>query len=161
MKALNAYEVISRHQVEPPVDVKAIAEALGIKVWEGRWPENISGKLIPDPVNGGNAGYSIIVNGDEGFTRKRFTIAHELAHFILHRNQIEAGIIDNVLYRSGLSNLQERQANRLAADILMPRHLVARILEKHKNHAIEVLANFFMVSPAAMTIRLNQLRLAS
>ena len=161
VKSLNAYEVISRHQVEPPIDVKAIAEALGVKVWEARLPEDISGKLIPDPVNGGGAGYSILVNGAEGFTRKRFTIAHELAHFILHRRQIESGIIDNVLYRSGLSTLQESQANRLAADILMPRHLVAKIFAKNTNHDIEVISNFFMVSPAAMKIRLGQLALAS
>jgi hypothetical protein len=161
MKALNAYEVISRHQAEPPVDVKAIAETLGVKVWEAKLSEDISGKLIPDPINGGPAGYSIIVNGSEGFTRKRFTIAHELGHFILHRHLIESGIIDNVLYRSGLSNLQERQANKLAADILMPRHLVSKILERNKNHDIEVLSNSFMVSPVAMKIRLSQLLIAS
>jgi Zn-dependent peptidase ImmA (M78 family) len=159
MNNLNPYEIITRHQVEPPVDVKAIAENLGIGVWEGSLPNNISGKLIPDAINGGSARFSIIVNGSEGFTRKRFTIAHEIAHFILHRRQIEAGIIDNALYRSGLSNVQEYQANKLAADILMPRHLVSRVWSQNRNHDLEVIANFFMVSPAAMKIRINQLGL--
>ena len=49
------------------------------------------------------SGYAIFVNkGDRYKTRQRFTIAHKIAHFILHREAIGDGIVDDALYRSGL-----------------------------------------------------------
>src|SRR5205085_480224 len=104
-----------------PVDVTAIASDLGIRVWEMRnLPENISGKIFRDRLNGGDSGFSIGVKASESFRRKRFTVAHEIAHYILHRDKIGDELADDAMYRSGLSTREEAQANQLAADILMP-----------------------------------------
>lgn len=118
-KTLTVGQIIEQFQQEAPVDVVGIAEALGIHVWEERLG-SISGKLFPDKLNGGTSGYSIVVNKTESEPRKRFTVAHELAHYILHRSDLENGIVEDALFRSGLSSKQETEANRLAADILMP-----------------------------------------
>lgn len=147
-------EIIKHFTQEAPVDMIALANALGIKVWE-KPLLNISGMVAPDPDNGGASGYSIYVNADDSETRKRFTIAHEIAHFLLHRNKDTKEFRDNVKYRSpGVSDQMEAQANRLAADILMPRRLIRKLLDKGITGPDD-LAKELRVSPRAMEIRLG------
>jgi hypothetical protein len=120
-------DTIRSFQTAAPVDVVEIARAFGIQVWEGDPGPGMAGKLFRDPINGGDAGYSILVNAADSYVRKRFTVAHEIAHFFLHRDRVEAKgyISDDVWYRSGMSTREEAEANRMAADILMPRPLIA------------------------------------
>ncbi|HCM3005245.1 TPA: ImmA/IrrE family metallo-endopeptidase, partial [Klebsiella pneumoniae] len=96
--------------------------------------------------------------------RQRFTLAHEIAHFLLHRDRIGDGITDDILYRSKLSDFMEVQANRLAADILMPGHLLEKKLleltqtvELRDEQKIERLAEVAGVSTTAIKIRLGKL----
>ena len=115
-------QIIAKYQSQAPVDVVAIAAELGINVWEtNSLSESISGKIFKDPLNGGSSGYSILVNAGHSLARKRFTIAHEIAHFILHRKRLESGdLVDDAMYRSGVSAREETEANMFAADLLMP-----------------------------------------
>jgi hypothetical protein len=149
--------IIQRFQQFVPVDVTGLAEALGLSVWEDDdLPKGISGKLFKDTSeHGGTAGYSIVVRASDAYVRRRFTVAHEIAHFLLHRNLIGNSITDDELYRSDLSNAQEAEANRLAADILMPDALVALNIKRYGADPA-VLAPLFEVSEAAMRIRLGQ-----
>ena len=66
--------------------------------------------------------------------RKRFTIAHEIAHFILHSDQLVRGDIEETLYRGGLSDRLETEANKLAADILMPLSLIEKLIGEGALH---------------------------
>jgi hypothetical protein len=151
-----AVQVIARFQQEAPVDVTGMAEALGLSVYESdaELPEGVSGKLFKDPVSGGSEGFSIIVRASDAYVRRRFTVAHEIAHFVLHRDQIGDSLTDDELYRSGLSTRQESEANRFAADILMPRNLIVRYIKDFGSDP-QVLASIFKVSEAAMRIRLG------
>jgi len=117
-------------------------------------PTDISGKIFKDPLNGGKSGYSIGVKASEGYLRKRFTVAHEIAHFILHKDKIGDALSDDAMYRSGLPTRDEVSANRLAADILMPAHLIVDLKMKGYSDA-EKLASALKVSEAAMRIRLS------
>jgi Zn-dependent peptidase ImmA (M78 family) len=132
-----------------------MAEALGINVWqqEALTPP-VSGMIRPDNMNGGRSGFSIIVRKGDSSVRKRFTVAHEIAHFILHREQAEKGITDDEMYRSGLSTREEVEANKLAADILMPYSLISSLVAKGYKSVSE-LASQLGVSKTAMSIRLN------
>jgi len=148
-------EIIAEFQAKLPVDVEAIAKVLKISTYrEHGWPKNLSGKILKDRVNGGASGYAIYINADHSPTRQRFTLAHEIAHFIHHRDSIGDGISDDALYRSGLSNGQEIMANTLAAEILMPTALVNQQL-KEGISSIKELADIFEVSQTAMAIRLG------
>lgn len=148
-------QIIERYQRISPVDVKGIANDLGLNVWEMDLPGNVSGKIFRDPLNGGSSGYSIGVNRSEGYKRKRFTLAHELAHFILHRDLIGDELMDDGMYRSdNVSSPLESQANNLAADILMPRRLI-RCLQAQGCTSVGALAERLQVSEAAMKIRLS------
>jgi hypothetical protein len=153
----NPFSIIAAHQTRPPVDVDAIARDLGIKVYLDDLGEDIFGTLKRDRHRGGWSGYMIQLNRNNVPNRRRFTLAHEIAHFILHRDLVEAGIIDKIQYRSFLSNMHESQANQLAADILMPRELVER--ESANDEDNRPLWARFSVSDAAMAIRLRSLGL--
>src|SRR5258708_31708533 len=88
--SLTPGQVIARHQKNAPVDVIGIAKELGLSVWEMQsLSADISGKIFRDPLNGGSSGFSIVVNATHSAVRKRFTIAHEIAHFVLHRAILE------------------------------------------------------------------------
>ncbi len=109
--------IIERHQNEAPVDVMGIANDLGITVWVDDI-NPYSGKLFLDRVNGGASGFSIVVNERESIERKRFTIAHEIAHFIFHRDDINGEGIAETFHRGATTDAKETEANKLAADIL-------------------------------------------
>ncbi|HEY1948176.1 MAG TPA: ImmA/IrrE family metallo-endopeptidase [Bryobacteraceae bacterium] len=144
---------IQRLQTSPPVNIVGIAKYLGLEVWEDReLPDGISGKLFKDAKHGGVKQYSIVVRAQDPLVRKRFTVAHELAHYILHRNLFTDTLVDDALYRSHLSTRIEAQANGLAADLLMPFALLNKVLDQPINE----LAQIFQVSEEAMRIRLRQ-----
>lgn len=110
--------LIEEHLQGPPVSVGRIASALGIEVLSSSLQSDISGQIRKKSSDGV---YEIKVNIADPAVRQRFTVAHEISHFLLHRNDIDGdGITDTVLYRSKLSDRKEAEANRLAAFLLLP-----------------------------------------
>jgi hypothetical protein len=146
-------QLIELHQAQAPVNVLGLAEDLDLNVWGDSLGDK-SGKLFQDPEHGGASGYSIVVNEAEPSTRQRFTIAHEIAHFLLHRDQIGHAVEDDTFYRSSLSSTRETEANRLAADILMPYGLIRRLQERGITE-VRDLAAALDVSQPALKIRLG------
>jgi sirohydrochlorin ferrochelatase len=146
-------EVIKRHQARAPVRVVELAVDLGLSVYAvPNWDDNISGMIKRDAERGGRTGFAIYVNGKHARVRRRFTIAHEIAHFILHQGLIGDGIVEDALLRAtGLTNSIERQANTMAANILMPWHLIEP--EIATGRSIESLAAMLEVSRDAISYR--------
>ena len=148
---------IQEAQDGAPIRLSAIANSLGLKVISTTLPNGISGEIRPDPENNGR--FVIRVNRNDSARRQRFTVAHEIGHFLVHRDEIGDGITDDVLYRSSLSDRREAQANRMAADLLMPQDLVDEWMDRAKtlkvDNVIGFLADKFNVSEAAMKIRLG------
>lgn len=148
---------IQEFQDVPPIRLPDLARALGVSVKAATLAPGISGEIRP--AEGGN-GFVIRINRHDPPKRQRFTVAHELAHFLLHRDEIGAGIEDDVLYRSNLSDRREHQANRLAADILMPDDLVGEAREEAEEigvgDVVLHLAEIFGVSEAAMRIKVER-----
>src|ERR1700761_3903199 len=120
MRLSEQKEIIRRHQTTPPVDVVKIAHELGLKVYRVRdFAPDVSGMIKKDEARGGESGFAIYVNAAHAEVRRRFTIAHEIAHFVLHETMIGDGVVEDALLRAdGLSSSVERQANAMAADIL-------------------------------------------
>lgn len=148
-----ALDVIREHQNKLPVPVVKIANALGVKVFTvPNWPSDLSGMVRKNEASAG--GFDIFVNDAHPPVRRRFTIAHEIAHIVLHPHLIGDGITDDALLRSGLSNTVEAQANKLAADILMPRHKLDEMMRQGVT-GVKELASQFNVSEQAMAIRLG------
>ncbi|WP_419412843.1 ImmA/IrrE family metallo-endopeptidase [Primorskyibacter sp. 2E107] len=137
-----------------PIKVLPLARHLGIKVYSAPWPGDISGRIQRDQERGGESGFAIFVNKHHPEVRRRFTVAHEIAHYVLHERMIGDGVFDDAMYRSGLPHQEEVQANALAADILMPRSMVRKMQRIHGDD-VGKLAEIFNVSQQAMSIRLG------
>lgn len=147
--------IIASFQTTAPVDVMGLAKAFGLSVFSDDLGPGVSGMIVHRPDWNSPSGYSIVVNRKDSPTRQRFTTAHEIGHFVLHREQIKDGITENAMYRAeGLTSRQETEANQMAADILMPWNLI-RQATLSGQHSVESLAKLFDVSVVAMSIRLG------
>ena len=157
-----ASEVLARHGMRAlPIDPVRLAKGEGIQVNNAKFSDDgVSGMVARrgDSV-------SILVNRDDPPFRKRFTIAHELAHHFLHLLQ-DGDIVDKAvdLFRMQEQEEEENavkrreiQANMFAAALLMPADDVRRAYEE--NPSVPHLARLFNVSEAAMAIRLDVLDL--
>lgn len=147
--------VLAQYADDVPVNLEALVSDLGLGLKTEPMLDDISGMLSRDPRY--PSGFCITVNLNDPPRRQRFTIAHEIAHYVLHRDLIGDGLIDNAMYRSKLSDEFERQADSLAAKILLPAEAVREAFRTTKSYA--GLARLFEVSDAALRIRLKELRL--
>lgn len=150
-------EIIANFTAQEPVKLVGLATALGLEVFKSPLKPEVSGLI--EPSDTAASGFRIRINRHEMAERQRFTLAHEIAHFLLHRDKIGAGVVDNVMYRSNLSSQLEVEANKLAAELIMPRDLINKQLAKlgdmDINDAVIALAEQFRVSQPAMRIRLG------
>ena len=150
-------EIVRRFTSNFPVKVGELASALGLRVTRTPLPPKISGLIQPSRET--PSGFEIRVNKYEVPERQRFTVAHEIAHYLLHRNEIGAGVVDSIMYRSSLTSRKETEANNLAAEIVMPAKAVSRELARLRGQPteaiVEELANMFKVSVPAMNIRIG------
>lgn len=107
----------------------------------------------------------IAVNSAQHENRQRFTIAHELGHFLLHRGtKLHFDEDFRIDYRDATSSdatkREEIEANAFAAALLMPRRILMRDWlrlapdDKEISDAIRTLAKRYRVSQKAMELRL-------
>jgi Zn-dependent peptidase ImmA (M78 family) len=137
--------------LEPPVDVEELAKNSGVDVRIVTFPRDyydVSGfiNLEDDkPV--------MYVNSDDNSNRQKFTIAHELGHWLLHEKEIRLDPQKAILFRKALGEPNpdplEKQANAFAAEVLVPMSM----FEKVKNKPVKELATLFEVSPDVIGYR--------
>lgn len=133
-----------------PLDVKGVAKTFGIKVKILPLDNEVSGYIQND---GGTWG--IYVNALHHPRRQRFTIAHELGHYFLHRDKKQK-FVDKKLFRNGETNIFETQANKFAAEILMPEEEFRNYVVNHSNK-VDFIAEHFGVSALAVRVRASEL----
>lgn len=98
----------------------------------------------------------IKVNKVHSKTRQRFSIAHELGHFVYHKDD-ENEFVDTTFFRGMTSDNFENTANRFASELLMPEDQVRQLIEKDNVRSVSELASRFGVSSAAMLYRVKEL----
>lgn len=157
-----ARQIFERSGATLPVDVARIAHEQGLALRAQPLEPSVSGMLV---IKEGQA--IIGLNEAHHPHRQRFTIAHELGHYLLHR-QVASVFIDAVYYRdaaaSGGSQAQEIEANAFAAELLMPERVLREQFGQHDldlvdDALIRQLASRWGVSGQALTIRLTALGL--
>ena len=156
MMSITEYLGIAQtHLQSAPVNVVRLTYDLGMVLYEtGDWPETASGMIQKDRKGGGKSGYAIIVNDKHCEARRRFTIAHEIGHFVLHPDLIGDSIGDDWLYRSRLPSIREAEANRFAVNLLMPNDLIEKVAADGAD-TIPDLARVFEVSRSTVSARLG------
>jgi len=150
-----------------PVAIEVVAHRLELTTAAAALGDEVSGMLVMEGARG-----AIGYNATHAPVRQRFTIAHEVAHFLLHAkkgNKSQLFIDRSVTFRRDENSAtgddrHEVEANQLGAALLMPRELVQLEIKKHNldlddEEAISFLAKRFQVSTAAMTNRLVNLGL--
>lgn len=155
--------ILNELNIKTPKGIKLekIAKHLGVDIKGEDLDFDVSGLFVMK-----NDKYYIRYNNTESEQRQRFTIAHELGHFILHKEDKPLFVDKNekILYRNFDSSTgeikKEREANAFAAALLMPRFLLRQVISKAPNNVDDVvnyLATEFNVSEQAMSFRLSNL----
>jgi Zn-dependent peptidase ImmA (M78 family) len=154
----------------PPVAVEGIAKAHGIPVVYEPFSDHqddVSGMLLREVDT-----VVIGINSRHSHTRQRFTLAHELGHYYLHKGNFHLDRAVQVKFRDATSSMavdrDEIQANAFAAALLMPKHMftadiLARVarLSSSEEEFVSRLAEVFDVSHQAMQYRLVNLGVTS
>jgi len=141
---------------EVPTPIEDVARALEIHV--SRAPSaDFSGLLIRK-----NGRALIGVNSSEAPVRQRFTIAHEIAHFILHPQKDAFVDFRKERAEGEAKPARERQADMFAAALLMPRKMLMKDFRRlakdgYTDRITMTLARQYGVSEDAMRFRLMNL----
>ena len=149
--------------VAPPVPVEAIAASRGAQLTYAEFDGTVSGMLYRESNT-----VLIGINASHRPTRQRFTVAHEIGHLLMHEGRpvvVDRLVRVNLNLRDGTSTKEEIEANAFAAELLMPKELIAieigRFVTKAQDLApqqlVDELASTFDVSPEAMSYRLENL----
>jgi hypothetical protein len=167
-----AAELCRDHDLTPGFDVERLLDQLGLSlVWEEVADDGgtrILGQLVPDE--------HLVVLNERHFDDleakagrlRRYTVAHEVGHWILHAAAARRGSIrlfdsGRTWCRDGSSDPVERQAEQFAAMLLMPREYVRAALPEVPWHGwppVYALAQAFLVNVTPAIIRLEELGLA-
>lgn len=137
-----------------PIDVFEVARSLGVQDIAAR-------SMTSDGYLGVRSDGALIIRyrADNAFTRTRFTVGHEIGHILLAR--VKGEPITSRKDRSpSCSDIEERACDRIAAEILMPEHILRDELARLRPgwNAIRKLQTQFSVSNAAIILRLLHIR---
>jgi Zn-dependent peptidase ImmA (M78 family) len=146
-----------------PVPIEEIFAQYGIELQRKELEPSVSGMMVTRE----NSKVVVAVNKNDPANRQRFTMAHELGHYLLHRSTNPIFVDGRTFFRDEKSSsgtrIQEIEANAFAGELLMPEEAVrSRVSEKLSimdGFELGELASNFKVSEAAMSICLSRLDL--
>ena len=124
--------ILKHHpQWTPPVPIVPLAKSVGIaELRELKTTSKFEGALVTDPDKTSGV---ILTKAGTHEQRRRFTIGHELGHFLLpsHKGNRECTAYDlRETRRDSQHRRQETEANRFSAGLLMPKPWFVRDIEK-------------------------------
>lgn len=137
----------------PPVNLQLILQAHGIQYQDvSDFPDSVDALIIED-----GATIYAAVNAGQHPHRQRFSLAHELGHYFLHR---EIGFSDSVTIdnppseesETATKDPAETEADLFAGELLVP--LV--FLKLHAGKDIPELAKVFVVSQQVISIAISR-----
>jgi Zn-dependent peptidase ImmA (M78 family) len=142
-----------------PVDPGSIAEALGVTLI----PKG--SQFSPWEYSGYFRKHDLAYNGPvieynraDPLVRRRFTVAHELGHYVLGHDNAPRD--DAASFGASVRSPVERAANQFAAELLMPEDAVKKLALSGRMASVEQMAEAFKVSKVAMNYRLSNLNLS-
>jgi Zn-dependent peptidase ImmA (M78 family) len=124
-------EAILKHHPDMPkrIPVEEIARSVGIVEIEDRDMDGFEGALVADPAKTRGA---IAVKTGTHRRRRRYTIGHELGHFLIrtHGANMQCTSADMRERRwDNAARKREYEANRFSAGLLMPKPMFVRDME--------------------------------
>ncbi|SRR6266702_2452550 len=160
---VNLTQLIQASQADYRIDVVGLAEKLGLKVYSLDMPDDQCGDIKKDQTGQ----VFIEINRNHPVTRQRFTVAHEIAHYVKHPHVLEdKGQLDRKsTFKNEAEIKLENEADKEAAAILMPAYLVEDYFKgkawskktKFDPEMLNEIAGGFRVSRAMAITRLRDL----
>jgi Zn-dependent peptidase ImmA (M78 family) len=153
----NADNIIEMYQIdEAPIDVFGIAERLGFVVDKIDLPNEIPARVeVHEDIK------VIFVNSKHPTVKQRFSVGHELGHYLSGHENFSADARSNIDPDKKYLNpqyQQEYEADDFAAEILMPKKIL-KIDVLENNLSLQELVEKYEVSEQSMTIQLVNLKL--
>lgn len=143
-------------QTDYYADVLDIANKLGLEVYSANFEDNnISGFI---EINEDTNEKKIVINASQPQARRRFTLAHEIGHYVLDHLTSGCKEYRRVDYLNEDNTEHEKQANKFAAMLLMPEQMIRTAWSIFRK--AEILSAIFGVSIQAVNIRLTNLGLS-
>jgi Zn-dependent peptidase ImmA (M78 family) len=136
------------------IDVEAIAWHLGARVRYDHLNQ-CEARIV-----GADDAAIITVNKTSSPQRQRFSICHELGHWIYHRRRMLLCQSEEIERPTSGSLNMERIADRFASELLMPTYLfvpIAKCLGQPNMHVVRRLSEIFNTSQTATAIRLVEI----
>lgn len=153
LESLTSNILLNNDLYKIPVNILKIAKSNDIAVYKADLEKKILGAIRYDKQN---KKYTILLNEKQSYEQQRFTLAHELGHFFLHKKILESEELHvDIMYK--IEDEQEAEVDYFAGALLMNKLLLEKMYEK--NQSIRELAEMFEVSISVMTIRLDTLGL--
>lgn len=137
-----------------PVNLNKIAESLGFTILPFPFPDKRKGMVLIE-----NNHKTIGINSNHSISSQRYTIAHELGHYLNGHQHYDNPHINDETRFFDAHFQQEKEADLFAAELLMPKDFLIKDLTEI-GLDIEKLTKKYQVSEQAMWIRLTSLRLA-
>lgn len=153
LEELTSNILLNNDMYKIPADIIKIAKVNDIDVYEGDLDKKVSGAIKYDKKTDK---FAILLNKNDIRTRQRFTLAHELGHFFLHKEILKDDEIHiDTMFR--MPDEKEKEVDYFAGALLMNKTLLEKMYQNNKT--IAELAELFDVSVSAMTVRLDILGL--
>ena len=143
-----------RHWRSEPVALEVLAEAAGVQPMAKPLLDELSGFYMKSPES-----IYIVVNSKHSSSRRRFTVAHELAHAAHRIADNRPELCTNAFTFCQRNKSVEDICDKVAAEILMPADpVLLEVMQAGKTDSY-ALARQFDVSLTAMRARLRGLGL--
>ena len=151
---------------EVPIPIVAIMKSLNFQVVAGELKDEISGIIGIDDDLAKNFKSSkvIAINNKDNVGHQRFTMAHELAHYLFDFDVSNQIVYYNTYNTFEDENEEERRANYFAANLLMPEKKFKKefdnvVIKNNLYVTVEKLSQIFQVSGEAVGRRISELSL--
>lgn len=159
------------------IDIAALCRKFDIEVYKNKTlPDNVSGRIFAYGTTEKLYSKQVVIinNGNESFEHRRFVTAHELGHFLFdccgNTKYDSRNLLFDRSYQhpsSQHTTLEEKRADRFAAQLLMPKNLfrIQYVKEAQselgkllgREYVIDQLAKFFQVKNTSVERRIHEL----
>lgn len=164
MSGISEIGILRQHMMKGAVPLAEVANEYGVSHKIAALP-----KAISSTISYRRKKFEIVINSNLSEIRQRFAFAHEIAHYLMHRDLIACNDspkkhVDFLFTKEKgeafpLRPEHELQANKLAIQILMPAETITKLYRQ--GMTVENLAQDFTVTEEMMKIRLRTLKLAA
>lgn len=171
IKNKTPYELLKEYEINqtPPINISKLVEKIGITIIANDFSEieEIQG-VEPNSILGAafsiNDDLAIFYKSSDSLHRKKFTIAHELAHCCLDcPDNVATHLeyrIDSYMDLNDEQLKKERRANIFAGELLIPENILRETHKKMLIPSLSELSMIFDVSTSVMAARLDYLQMS-